>query len=1682
MMIRRGLPQNMAGRVLDLCRMVAIAILLLAAPVAGLAGTGEYALSGDRNVSKGALPASPDASILDVVSDLHSVTDWVTFFSDLGDRGVGSPGNSLAADAIEQAFAQRTRAENRIIGRQSFAVPVQQLQESSLTLLESERTFSLRPLRLNMLSAPAIEPPGITAPVLYVGTGTYREFNDISVEGAVVLMDMDSGKHWIHAAKLGAAAVIYVDPGPEVIPAPRNLFEDKIEQTPIDFPRFWLTQAETEEIFGDLEKLRHAHAAPRISLTSRISWENMTTENIYCLLPGTDPDLAEELTVVQAFYDSTSHVPDRSPGADESVSIATLLTVAEALGREPPKRPTLLLATSGHAQGVAGVREFVWSLTTRGDRLESMIDTLTRRSEHSEAAAVLLDVRDPFVPTVLADPDQAQLLREAFQDVVRDRIDELSTELMRLRLRRHDQTADEPGLGPEPGSHMDLERRIREAAALRLTLKRLRWLSAPRGLDVAISDEEREQLLRLRERALARQQAIALDALEQLDHARSSHQLREQLVDMRIVASASLHLSSRGDGIGAFDKGWLFELFDTVVRTRQFNVIDELLRSTAAGLVSSQGEDLSALFHDTLRPSRIRSWQSWLPDRPVMGGEPVALAALPGFTLATVNDARVYWGTPYDLPEYMHLEYVQKQAEVVSGLVRALVDKPIPDPRADPQNGFAELTARVNLLRQGELFPDQPSVGGVFLVFQGPARFWTMVDQVGQFHVKGLAIRRQTVHKAILEGFTFDPETGRAVHAVDKARTGLDNYRVRMRTRDVSTDLTMFHVGQSTFFSMLEPRTFHYLYVPRLIDARNEAEPLRHWYSRLDTRASTLGTFFLETDVPLKLTLSDNFIDTKVVLLNADEEHPQGLGYRIGDWPIVPTTEYMAARDMWSLLMPRIQNLESRGIVNDRIRDLHIRGMQSLANADQARDALHWDTFQREAGTALAIASQVYNDVDRTQRDVLVGVLFYVALFIPFSFCMERLIFGFTDIHKRIIAFFGFLAAIIGAVYAVHPAFQLTYSPMVVILAFFILGLSLLVAMIIISRFEREVEEMQRRSRHLKTMNISRTGAFTAAFILGVSNLRRRPLRTLLTCITLTILTFTIMNFTAVKSVRQEGWSRFSDQASYSGAMMKYLGWQDMPVEALTIVGNFFEGRGVVTPRAWYVTEDMTTAPMVPLTRGTASDMARGLVGLSHAEPLVSGLDEILVEGRWFREGERAAVILPQGMARRLGVDLTSSERQTAVIWGQPFEVVGVMADDGLDSRPDLDGEPITPVFYPSEAARVVSTVEAEAIETGRDVLLFQSRYQHVAGDQTVIIPSETLLSMGGGAGRLKALAVSAMDGETDAQLASELGERFGLMLFRGGPEGTFVYFAANAMSYQGVSNILIPLLIAALIVLNTMIGSVHERKREIAVYTSVGLAPSHVGFLFLAEALALAVISVVSGYLLAQGAAAFLAGTPLWAGMTANYSSTAGVAAMALVILVVLVSTLYPARMAAEIAIPDVNRSWTMPKAHGDRLEVVLPFLIKLEEQVCAGGFLMEYFRSHQDITHGAFSTDNISCEAVRQDDPFFSTEHADSPQYMMTLRVWLAPFDFGIRQTVRLVFRPSDVYAGFREILVRIDREAGEHKVWQNQNKLFLNELRKQLLVWRSLEESMRGSYEDAFHQELGQSARGVGKGGAA
>ncbi len=203
------------------------------------------------------------------------------------------------------------------------------------------------------------------------------------------------------------------------------------------------------------------------------------------------------------------------------------------------------------------------------------------------------------------------------------------------------------------------------------------------------------------------------------------------------------------------------------------------------------------------------------------------------------------------------------------------------------------------------------------------------------------------------------------------------------------------------------------------------------------------------------------------------------------------------------------------------------------------------------------------------------------------------------------------------------------------------------------------------------------------------------------------------------------------------------------------------------------------------------------------------------------------------------------------------------------------------------------------------------------------------------------------------------------------------------------------------------------------------------------------------------------------------NYSSLAGVAAMILVILVVLVSVIYPSRVAAAIAIPDVRRAWTLPEPKENVLMVTLPFLLKYREQLGVGGYLREYYLAHQDVSHGLFTTDDISLAfycPITELSGFQGPEHCENDCIQLSTRVWLAPFDFGVKQLVNLSFCPAPEDPEYLEIEVRVQREAGEANSWKRINKAFFDDLRKQLLVWRSLDEEAQGYYEQLLATEYG------------
>jgi hypothetical protein len=127
-----------------------------------------------------------------------------------------------------------------------------------------------------------------------------------------------------------------------------------------------------------------------------------------------------------------------------------------------------------------------------------------------------------------------------------------------------------------------------------------------------------------------------------------------------------------------------------------------------------------------------------------------------------------------------------------------------------------------------------------------------------------------------------------------------------------------------------------------------------------------------------------------------------------------------------------------------------------------------------------------------------------------------------------------------------------------------------------------------------------------------------------------------------------------------------------------------------------------------------------------------------------------------------------------------------------------------------------------------------------------------------------------------------------------------------------------------------------------------------------------------------------------------------------------------------------------------------------------------MEY----RDISHGPFSSGETSCALVNRTvkDPDTGAPAASAACLHIWFPVWLAPFDFGINQSVDLEFFPAREEPGFLEIRVSLKRESGEANAWRRINRAFLKNLRKRVLMWRSLDAEGREYFEKELAAECG------------
>jgi hypothetical protein len=228
-----------------------------------------------------------------------------------------------------------------------------------------------------------------------------------------------------------------------------------------------------------------------------------------------------------------------------------------------------------------------------------------------------------------------------------------------------------------------------------------------------------------------------------------------------------------------------------------------------------------------------------------------------------------------------------------------------------------------------------------------------------------------------------------------------------------------------------------------------------------------------------------------------------------------------------------------------------------------------------------------------------------------------------------------------------------------------------------------------------------------------------------------------------------------------------------------------------------------------------------------------------------------------------------------------------------------------------------------------------------------------------------------------------------------------------------------------------------------------------------MAESFVYAILGAILGYIIGQGTAKLITVLHLLPGLYLNYSSVSAVASTTVVIGVVMLSTLYPAHKASEVATPAIERSWHLPEPQGDSWDIPLPFAVTGEQATALTRFMMEWFEAYEEYSIGDFVTQGVTS----REEP---TQYGTS--FIIDLMAWVAPFDLGVSQRVMLRTIPTDMEDVY-EIRLGLERVSGDVSSWRRVNRRFLNTLRRQFLIWRTLRAEERDRY-------LGFSAPGEGR----
>ncbi len=1173
--------------------------------------------------------------------------------------------------------------------------------------------------------------------------------------------------------------------------------------------------------------------------------------------------------------------------------------------------------------------------------------------------------------------------------------------------------------------------------------------------------------------------------------------------------------------------------------------------------------------------------------------------------MRTHNEQYAHLDTPWDTPEHFDFEQFAEQAKVAATLLILGVESPTYSlPPSDlSEQEIARITGRIVRFNARSGIDAQETVENVLIYYPslkkqawGPGNSNTagMVGaRMGCYDITRLngeyMVAAETVgffkkSLPVVYAYRVNRETGLFDMVTEESNIGTKQQSPKFQlvnNEDTDKEIVVTSIYPWVFMPGPDPMDYQSIgslragHTLRVTDAVLGGSPA-HWgldnpdskYNEENVLSNIVyaepGRRVRITDqqgASYRLLLNGEIITPEMARerttpTNKVDPMPKGEGYLIGpkdgDRNVFQfMTTLHAAEDMLGIVQSKKEQFQKRNLEDKSVEEGAQRSAEKLQSAKEAAEEGQWSLATGFARESWGMSVKNLPRVLQLGREAILSAIILMALLVPASYFVERLLVGSKTIINKLIGTTIIFSIAVVFLQFTHPALLIAVSPLIVLISFVMILMATIVLGLSYQRFEVLVRRARMSAGEVESEEISLAGSLATALSLGVSNLKKRPARTFLTAMTVSILTFSIISFVSVsgsdalatQSVELdaliEGHAVEDGplEPKYKGMLFRNYHWQGLDESLVNSLQDEYGQRFPVTVRGFYIEQEggnnaqREGVNQIPLRRlpqkyvvqagdtwesiaekfglrdskelqnlnkpavqaidgddETATGPTEGkeitvpfpkrpviitaVMGFQPNETEFSHLNETVTNHQWFRgprdglEADRDVIIIPNRAAEAFGIRLQDIYKGTAeqiaagqaqlkpvdqlpriLMLNKAWRVIGIMDSDQADRYRGINGKSLAIVDYINSGFGANTAGE----------LATEGNSTHLSWDRLVTIPMAGSTRVAKFKPRSVAINLSDASATEIDRLKRDIELRVNRTMFGNFDGQLAMYTTEKQSSVAGLAQIIVPVLLCILIVLNTMMGAVDERKGEVSMLGAIGLSPNQISFLLLSESLVFSVLGIVCGTLVGLAFAALIPALQTYLSielLTALSFNFTSVLAMLLAMttgLVVLLATLIPARRAASLAAPSGMAKWELPQPdENGHIDFELPFTLTRGNAVGMIAFFRQFLYNHTDATSEGFNCRNIAHHLLNNQEQALQ----------ITCDMWLAPYDLDVAQALEMKVVPTEDEGVFH-VRLKLERHSGTEEAWLRTNYGFLNLVRQQFLLWRNLDDDSRAKY---------------------